>query len=298
MHSLSEQSSDTPAPLPVPVADNQTANSAGHDLAAAAWLDLHFQTCAPEYAAAVRAAGFLPGIHVLDAGCGPGAFLPLLAERVGPSGRLSAVDAAEEHVAAVSASLHAAPLPCPTDVRTSDVTDLPFPAHSFDALWSANVTQYLSDAQLAAMLAEARRVVRPGGRIAIKESELTALQIQPAPPTLLWRLIDAACRVGDPQVLGSLRAINLPAWARSAGLLNVRRQLVVVERSTPLRRVEAAFCGRLLQWLAHRALAFDLPAEDKALWRRLGDVHVPNHILRSPDFHYREALILVTGETP
>lgn len=118
MHSLSEQSSDTLAPLPVPVADNQTANSASHDLAAAGWLDLHFQTCAPEYAATVRAAGFRPGMHALDAGCGTGGFLPLLAERVGATGRLSAVDMAEEHVAAVSASLRAA-------VRLSG---LPYPA--------------------------------------------------------------------------------------------------------------------------------------------------------------------------
>lgn len=154
-------------------------------------------------------------MHALDAGCGTGGFLPLLAERVGAAGRLSAVDMAEEHVAAVSASLRAAPLPCPADVRTGDVTALPFPAHSFDALWSANVTQYLSNAQLAAMLAEARRVVRPGGLVAVKESEITALQSQPAPPTLLWRLIAAvaqACECdprGTKYLLDFLTSLNI-----------------------------------------------------------------------------------------
>lgn len=279
-----------------PSTDHLTMTSSGHDLAAAGWLDLHYQACAAEYTATLEAAGLRPGWRLLDAGCGSGSFLPLLAEQVRPQGRIDAVDLAAEHVAAVTAQITGVALPCPVGVRQGSVADLPFPARTFDALWSANVTQYLDDAGLAAMLAEARRVVRPGGLVAVKESEITALQVQPAPPTLLWHLFEAGLRAGDAQVYGSLRAVDLPAWFRRAGLCNIRRRLFVAERSAPLRPAEEAFCRELLQWLAQRAATLDLPLQEQAQWRQIGAVDAPDHILRSPDFYYREAMILVVGE--
>ena len=46
----------------------------------------------------VAEAGFEPGWHVLDAGCGAGSFLPLIAEEIGPNGKLTAIDLAPENV--------------------------------------------------------------------------------------------------------------------------------------------------------------------------------------------------------
>jgi 2-polyprenyl-3-methyl-5-hydroxy-6-metoxy-1,4-benzoquinol methylase len=63
-----------------------TTTSTGHAQSSADWLDLHFEDCRPEYEAMLRSVGIAPGWRVLDAGCGGGAFLPLLAELVGPGG--------------------------------------------------------------------------------------------------------------------------------------------------------------------------------------------------------------------
>ncbi|MCZ7571578.1 MAG: hypothetical protein M5U01_23770 [Ardenticatenaceae bacterium] len=71
-----------------------TATSTGHALSASNWLETHYLAGQPEYEAMVRAAGFQPGWHVLDAGCGGGSFLPLLSELLGPAGCSRCADAA------------------------------------------------------------------------------------------------------------------------------------------------------------------------------------------------------------
>lgn len=52
--------------------------------------------------------------------------------------------------------------PVPLETHTGSVTALPFDDATFDALWCANVTLHLSDAELEKALAEFRRVVKPG----------------------------------------------------------------------------------------------------------------------------------------
>ncbi|MYT24966.1 SAM-dependent methyltransferase, partial [Streptomyces sp. SID7760] len=52
-------------------------------------VDPHFEACSADYLDALDGVGIRPGWHVLDAGCGSGAFLPRIAELVGPAGRIS-----------------------------------------------------------------------------------------------------------------------------------------------------------------------------------------------------------------
>jgi len=59
------------------------ASSTGVVLATVDWLDIHFEACSPEYALMLRSVGLQAEWHVLDAGCGSGSSLPLLAEIVG-----------------------------------------------------------------------------------------------------------------------------------------------------------------------------------------------------------------------
>lgn len=80
-----------------------TKTSTGHELTESAYLDSHFEAMRPEYEAMIRSVGFQTGWRVLDAGCGGGSFLPLLAELVGTTGRISAIDLAPEHIERVDA---------------------------------------------------------------------------------------------------------------------------------------------------------------------------------------------------
>jgi arsenite methyltransferase len=75
------------------------ASSTGQALTGADWLDVHFEAERPEYEQMVRSVGIQPGWRVLDAGCGGGSFLPLIAEAVGPVGRIAALDHAPDNSA-------------------------------------------------------------------------------------------------------------------------------------------------------------------------------------------------------
>src|SRR4051812_35021645 len=68
------------------------ASSQGQVFTQAGMLDTHFEAARPEYEAMLRSAGLQLGWHVLDAGCGGGSFVPLIAEAVGPTGHVTAFD--------------------------------------------------------------------------------------------------------------------------------------------------------------------------------------------------------------
>lgn len=272
--------------------------STGHPMSQTAWLDAHYLACQAEYEAMLSAVGLQAGWHVLDAGCGRGSFLPFMANLLGPSGHITAIDLAPENVAAAEALVKSGHFPCPVELALGSVTELPAEDATFDAVWNANVSQYLTGDELHAMLAEFRRAVKPGGLVAVKESDITALQFRPAPANLLWHLFEALVQCGNTQVIGSLRAIELPAWFRRAGLRDIRCKTTLVERCAPLRPVEREFFGSLLAWLAGQAKRLALPADEKKCWQELGEVDSPQHILNAPDFFWREAHILVVGRVP
>ncbi|HEX5505323.1 MAG TPA: class I SAM-dependent methyltransferase, partial [Thermomicrobiales bacterium] len=181
------------------------ASSTGQTMTGGAWLDVHFEAARPEYEAQLRAVGLRPGWHVLDAACGSGAFLPWLAELVGPTGNLAALDLAPDNVALVERRAAGWALPCPVEVTAGTVLALPYPDAAFDAAWCANTSQYLTDDELATALAELRRVVRPGGLVAVKDGDLHFTRVLPAPPGFLLRVFRAAAPVNVPSA-GILRA--------------------------------------------------------------------------------------------
>jgi SAM-dependent methyltransferase len=110
----------------------------------------------PAWAAVADAAAIGSGIELLDIGCGAGEFCVLAAARGASVHGLDATPAAIEH------ARHALP---DGDFQVGLMEDLPWPDASFDVVTGFNAFQYALD--IDAALAEARRVSRPGGRLAI-----------------------------------------------------------------------------------------------------------------------------------
>lgn len=276
---------------------NTHASSTGHALSGGDWLDVHFEADRPEYEAMLRSAGFQPGWHVLDAGCGSGGFLPLIAEAVGASGRITAFDLAPDNIAIVArraAEWRDAP---PIESQVGSLLDLPYADDSFDAVWCANTTQYLTDDELATALGEFRRVVRPGGIVVVKEFDGTMPSIVPAPPLLLVHM----CEVTLAQWKGAGNGMRTPAlagWLRRAGLVQVWQRRVLSERSAPLGRYERRFWGDWLALSAHIAPRIDLPAVDQAFWERLADLGEMDRLLDDPDCYCCEGHIVAVGTVP
>lgn len=108
-----------------------------------------------------------PGEAVLDAGCGLGFDTQRLARLTGPRGQVLGLDASDVMVSGARALL--------TDdtahvgYATGDVTALDLPDASFDVVHCERVLQHLEEPGRA--VAELVRVLRPGGRIALLDTD-------------------------------------------------------------------------------------------------------------------------------
>jgi SAM-dependent methyltransferase len=104
-----------------------------------------------------------PGERALDVACGSGVVARMVAERVGPDGRVVGVDL-RPPMLAVAASLPAPP-GAEIEWREGDALALDFADASFDLVLCQQGLQFFPDQEEA--VGEMRRVVTPGGRVGL-----------------------------------------------------------------------------------------------------------------------------------
>ena len=105
-----------------------------------------------------------PGSTVLDVGCGTGASAIPAAEKVGPRGKVIAVDLAEKMLSQGRARAAGRGL-ANIDFRRGDMTNLGFPDMHFDAVVCVFAVFFVPD--MERLVGELWRMVRPGGQLAI-----------------------------------------------------------------------------------------------------------------------------------
>jgi ubiquinone/menaquinone biosynthesis C-methylase UbiE len=133
----------------------------------------------------VELLGPRPGSRLLDAGCGTGDFARRLAAQVGPTGRVVGVDASATMIDEAQRRTVDAALP--VELQRGDITRLAFGDGAFDGTYSERVFQHLHDPR--AGIAELVRVTRPGGRIAVIDTDWGMHAIHGADPALTARII-------------------------------------------------------------------------------------------------------------
>jgi arsenite methyltransferase len=118
---------------------------------------------------AIRAALALgPGENVLDIGSGPGLLACEMAAEVGAVGSVDGIDPSESMLALARGRR---PPEGAAEVRfvAGDASALPFGGDRFDAAVATQVYEYVRD--MPAALGEAFRVLRPGGRLLVLDTD-------------------------------------------------------------------------------------------------------------------------------
>ena len=157
----------------------------------------------PGMAEEIRIARLLLGLGerdlVLDVACGPGNFTREFARAVGPGGLAVGIDASRTMLERGGAELRRAATPNLVLIR-GDATELPFQDSSFDATCCFAALHLFPDPFAA--LDEMRRVLRPGGRIALLTSVRREVTLKPLKP-LLERASGMRIFEGD-EIVGAL----------------------------------------------------------------------------------------------
>ena len=127
-----------------------------------------------------------PGERILDIGSGPGLLALELAAAVGPDGAVSGLDPSDAMLA-IAARRQSPDVP--VEFARGDANTLPYEDGSFDAAVSTQVYEYVADMDGA--LAEAYRVLKPGGRLLVLDTDWGSIVWRTAEPERMRRVLDA-----------------------------------------------------------------------------------------------------------
>jgi ubiquinone/menaquinone biosynthesis C-methylase UbiE len=185
---------------------------------------------------AARQLNLAAGHKVLDVGCGIGGATFPIAEAVGPNGLAAGIDISLAMIEAVRKRAAGRP---GVDFQVGDATSIPFADKFFDSARCERVFLYLPD-RLAA-IREMMRVVKPGGRICLVDTELDSSAIYSKNPALTRKMTSlVAASMPNPN-----SARELPALARQAGLKDVQADCFAI--ATPYEFFQRVAVGTVLK---------------------------------------------------
>lgn len=165
--------------------DEETVETEGHTIGWARWYDAFVHVATLGRARKIREktislAGVGSGEDVLDVGCGTGDLTMLARKRSGSAGRITGIDPSSEMIRVARNKATRKSLEIEYLVVAAEA--LPFDDSTFDLVLSSFMMHHLPEALRSEMLAEARRVLRPGGRLLvvdIKRSERNQIHFTP-----------------------------------------------------------------------------------------------------------------------
>ncbi len=207
--------------------------------------------------AVLEAADLQPAERVLDLGVGPGLLAAEMARVVGRNGLVCGVDNSDSMLA-IAARRTQDVGDAEVELHRADARSVPHDDGSFDAAVSTQVLEYLDDVEVA--LAELHRVLRPGGRVVIVDTDWDTIVLRSLDRALTSRVLAA----WEAHCADSHLPTRLPGLLTDAGFVDVRVHVV------PLLNVgfaPATYSAGMLDLIADFVTGRDgLTAEDVKGW--------------------------------
>ena len=203
--------------------------------------------------------GLAAGASCLDAGCGPGETMRLMAERVGPSGRVTGIDVDSRLSAQAQEALHEAGHRQCRFVAFDATSDERIPGGPFDLVYARLLIIHMPDR--VAVLRRLWDAVAPGGHLLIQDYDFRGLAVLPALDSVdeLIRVIVAAASTSGRDVHTGTR---LPELFARAGI-GAPDGTDVAGRLEPLAEARGLFTVAYTSMLA-TAIAHGITSKPRA----------------------------------
>lgn len=225
------------------------------------------------------------GDRILDMACGNGTYSAWLAERAGATGMVIGVDINAGYLVQARERLLATRWPERSAFPLGDIAALPFAANSFDMIWCAYSLYSLPS--LIGSLHELRRVLRPGGTLAVLENDMLHHVIIPWPGKLelAVRRAQLAALEADNNTTGKyFIGRQFRGAFAAAGLRACHVKPYAITRYAPLGNAERSYLLWYFQDLAARASSH-LDAATAASFELLFSPDSELFLLDRPDFY-------------
>lgn len=227
-------------------------NESGLPLNAIEWLETHHRSKAPEREQMIRDIRFKRGSRVVDAGCGPGLWTPLIARAIGYQGYIMGVDISPEALITANRRMHGKRYERIVQYKHGSMEQLPVPFGSVDIIFSANVSQYLPDP--VTTFAAMGNYIAPGGRLVIKDIDFGTMRFHNIDAGLQARVFQARERWEQQRVDAgyafedSWVGSKLTSYLRAAGYEDVQEKSYHIVRQYPLSQDFRNYLQGIAEW--------------------------------------------------
>ncbi|MGH2495895.1 MAG: methyltransferase domain-containing protein [Ktedonobacteraceae bacterium] len=227
-------------------------NESGLPLNAIEWLETHHRSKMPEREQMIRDLRLKKGSYVVDAGCGPGLWTPLLARAIGRQGRITGVDISPAALITAQQRSQEQWYQHRVQYKQGVLEQLPVRRGSADVIFSANVSQYLPDpiGTFAAM----GQYLKQDGQLIIKDIDFGTMRFYNIDPTLQARVLQAREQWEQQRVDAgyayedSWVGSKLAAYMRAAGYTEIEEKSYRITRRYPVPEAFRFYLQGIAEW--------------------------------------------------
>lgn len=272
-------------------------NECGLPLNAIEWLVTHHQSKAFERMQMIRDLHLKQGCFVVDAGCGPGLWTPLLAQAIGPAGHILGIDISPEALVTAQQRSQKKWYRKQVHYKRATMEQIPIEYGTADVIFSANVSQYLPDP--VSTFAAMGPYLQQGGRLIIKDIDFGTMRFYNIDAALQARVFQARERWEQERVEkgfafeDSWVGSKLAGYLRAAGFQDVQEHSYRILRRYPLPKNFRNYLLGIAEWFVCEGAPY-LSSEDVTAWLQ-SFLHETDSIFDQPTFMSEETEFVVTG---